>query len=62
MQKDKYELELENELKNLKNCENYKNLKSCYNCEKIFDCDIRKKYVDAVYNSMSKGSSGGFDF
>lgn len=62
MEKDKYELELQKQLENLKNCENYKKLQSCYNCDLIFQCDIRKTYVEAVYNSMSKGSSGGFDF
>lgn len=40
-----------------------KNLNSCYNCDEIFNCQTRKNYVDAVYNSMSKGKTeGGFDF
>ncbi len=40
-----------------------KKLNSCYNCDEIFNCQTRKNYVDAVYNSMSKGKTeGGFDF
>lgn len=47
----------------LLSCQNSKNLNSCYNCNEIFNCQTRKNYVDAVYNSMSKGKTeGGFDF
>lgn len=47
----------------LLSCQNSKNLNSCYNCDEIFNCQARKNYVDAVYNSMSKGKTeGGFDF
>ncbi|WP_215425455.1 hypothetical protein [Campylobacter jejuni] len=47
----------------LLSCQNSKNLNSCYNCDEIFNCQTRKNYVDAVYNSMSKGKTeGGFDF
>ncbi len=35
---------------------------SCFLCPKIIGCDIRRQYVAAVYNSMSKGSAGGFEF
>lgn len=35
---------------------------SCMPCPKIIGCEKRKAYVFAVYNSMSKGSSGGFEF
>lgn len=31
-------------------------------CEKFFECELRKKYVIAVYESMNKGSGGGFEF
>ncbi|MDO5045890.1 hypothetical protein [Campylobacter sp.] len=61
-QKDKFELELEEQTQILKECQTQKNLKSCFGCENLFDCEIRKNYVDAVYNSMAKGSTGGFDF
>ncbi|MGB2552427.1 MULTISPECIES: hypothetical protein [unclassified Campylobacter] len=61
-QKDKFELELDNQIDILKSCQSQKNLTSCFACENLFECEIRKNYVDAVYNSMSKGSTGGFDF
>lgn len=59
---DKWEEALEKELVIVKQCQNSLNLNSCSPCEKIFDCEIRKKYVIAVYESMSKGSGGGFEF
>lgn len=61
-QKDKFELELERQTQILQSCQANNGLNSCLNCEKIFECETRKNYVDAVYFSMSKGDSGGFDF
>ncbi|EEU7820531.1 MULTISPECIES: hypothetical protein [Campylobacter] len=47
----------------LQKCQNDRGLNSCYKCEEIFSCTTRKNYVDAVYNSMSKGKTeGGFEF
>ncbi|NOX16472.1 MAG: hypothetical protein GXP61_10730 [Epsilonproteobacteria bacterium] len=46
----------------LKECQKENKTNSCFDCEKLFDCEIRKKYINAVYNSMSKGQSGGFEF
>ncbi len=37
-------------------------LNSCKPCSQFFECILRKKYVVAVYESMNKGSSGGFEF
>ena len=59
---DKFELALEDEIKNLQECQISMSVKTCSDCDKLFDCAIRKKYVDAVYNSMSKGGGGGFEF
>lgn len=61
-QNDKYKELLVKVTKNLKDCQNNLQLKSCFDCEKLFDCEIRKNYVNAVYSSMSKGQSGGFEF
>ncbi|MCD8213328.1 MAG: hypothetical protein LUC34_04690 [Campylobacter sp.] len=61
-QKDTFELALEEKVEALLQCQKQNELKSCSDCEKFFDCLTRKEYVDACYNSMSKGSSGGFDF
>lgn len=60
---DDFEKNLQQNKEKLENCQKTKNLTSCYNCSEIFTCQTRKNYVDAVYNSMSKGKNeGGFDF
>ena len=35
---------------------------SCIGCVDFFVCNKRKDYVNKVYNSMSKGKSGNFEF
>jgi len=62
MEIDKYQQDLEEKTKLLKECQKNKNLKSCFNCEQLFTCQIREDYVKATYNSMSKGETGGFEF
>ncbi len=59
---DEWDLKLEAKLKELNNCQNSKNLVSCTPCENFFECELRKRYVVAVYESMNKGSGGGFEF
>ena len=59
---DRYEEDLEAALQAVKACQENLKLESCMQCDKIFECTIRKTYVVAVYNSMSKGQSGGFEF
>lgn len=58
---DEWELKLEGKLKELQNCQEQKGV-NCLNCELTFDCEIRKAYVLAVYESMNKGHGGGFEF
>ncbi len=43
-------------------CQNERNVDSCLKCEKIIGCEIRSDYVKKVYESMSKGEGGGFEF
>ncbi|PKN15270.1 MAG: hypothetical protein CVU67_01525 [Deltaproteobacteria bacterium HGW-Deltaproteobacteria-24] len=59
---DEWELKLEEQLQVLKQCQEKKELLGCEPCDAFFDCEIRKTYVVAVYESMNKGSSGGFEF
>jgi len=61
-QKDKWELVLESKIIELQECQKEKNLSSCFVCEKLFTCSLRDEYVKAVYESMNKGSGGGFEF
>jgi len=59
---DKFELFLEEMIKKLQTCQNEKNYKSCSICEHFLSCELRSDYINAVYNSMSKGETGGFEF
>ncbi|BCX79032.1 hypothetical protein [Campylobacter sp. 19-13652] len=61
-QKDEYELRLDETIEELTQCHAKLGVRSCVDCEQVFTCKIRSAYVDAVYASMSKGASGGFDF
>lgn len=58
----KWEIALEEKSRELKACQQERAVKSCLGCEKIDHCDLRDAYVKAVYNSMNKGSGGGFEF
>jgi len=62
MEKDKFQIELDEKKKTLQKCQEDKKLKSCMDCQQLFDCKIREDYVKATYNSMSKGETGGFEF
>ncbi len=59
---DKYQKQLKEKTVQLKKCQKDNNVDSCLKCKKIIGCEIRKNYVDAVYESMSKGQGGGFEF
>ena len=60
--KDSFEKELEAKKELLQACQKSKNVFTCSDCEKMFECDTRKSYVKAVYESMAKGHGGGFEF
>ena len=59
---DEWDLKLDQKVKETKECQESNSLNSCTPCPKFFDCELRKKYVRAVYESMNKGSGGGFEF
>ena len=59
---DSFEANLEEKIKELKSCQKEKNFTSCMNCDSFISCTTRKTYVLAVYESMNKGKSGGFEF
>ncbi|ARJ56627.1 hypothetical protein [Campylobacter cuniculorum] len=62
-ERDEFEKAMDTKKELLMQCQNSKNLNSCYNCTELLSCLTRKEYVDAVYNSMSKGKTeGGFEF
>lgn len=61
-EKDKFELHLDEMIKKIQSCQEEKKNESCSICEFYLDCQLRDEYVKAVYNSMSKGDTGGFEF
>ena len=61
-QPTEWDEKLDVKLKELKECQNSFGFNSCNSCDKFLDCELRKKYVIAVYESMNSGSSGGFEF
>lgn len=61
-QKDRFELHLDEMIVKLQNCQKDRALKSCSVCEFFLKCELRTDYIKSVYNSMSKGDTGGFEF
>jgi len=59
---DKFEIHLDEMIVKLQQCQVEKNLKSCSVCDHYLDCELRSDYIKSVYNSMSKGETGGFEF
>jgi len=59
---DKFEIHLDEMIVKLQQCQVEKNLKSCSDCEHYLGCELRGDYIKSVYNSMSKGETGGFEF
>ena len=60
--KDKFEVHLDEMILKIELCQKEKEHKSCSDCELFFTCQLRTDYVSSVYNSMSKGDTGGFEF
>ena len=59
---DIFEERLDLMIVEIQRCQEEKALESCSKCEKYIGCELRNKYIAAVYDSMSKGQTGGFEF
>ena len=59
--KDKWQLALDEQLVILKQCQTSHSINSCMKCEKVLECETRDTYIKVVYESMNKGSGGGFE-
>lgn len=59
---EEWDLKLDEKIKELQECQKSNTLQTCNPCEKFFDCELRKRYVITVYESMNKGATGGFEF
>ncbi|WP_394980817.1 hypothetical protein [uncultured Helicobacter sp.] len=62
MQEDVFIQNLQDQSQKLQECQTSHNLHSCMPCESFLQCEVRKAYVKAAYESMSKGQDGNFDF
>lgn len=59
---DEWQISLAQKKAALEACQKEQQLKSCMQCDKLLKCEIRDAYIKAVYDSMSKGQGGGFEF
>ncbi len=59
---DVFEQNLQEKKRLLQVCQDERKVTTCSECEKMFECETRKTYVKAVYESMAKGEGGGFEF
>jgi len=59
---DEWQIALTHKKNELEACQVVQQVKSCMKCTKLLDCNIRDAYIKAVYDSMSKGAGGGFEF
>ena len=59
---DEWQLILVHKKAELEECQKAQHINSCMKCDKLLDCSIRDTYIKAVYDSMSKGKGGGFEF
>lgn len=59
---DEWGLKLTHQKELVQACQEEKNISSCSQCTKLLDCMLRDTYIKAVYDSMNKGTGGGFEF
>ena len=59
---DRFVKELQVQKEALEACQDSKKVDSCIKCESLVGCEVRNKYVKSVYDSMSHGETGGFEF
>ncbi len=59
---DEWKVALKQKKSELEACQKEQQVKSCMSCEKLLECEVRDSYIKAVYDSMSKGAGGGFEF
>lgn len=59
---DQWKIALREKKTELQKCQVEQSVSSCLECEKLLKCELREIYVKAVYDSMNKGTGGGFEF
>ncbi|MCF6205705.1 MAG: hypothetical protein L3J47_02255 [Sulfurovum sp.] len=59
---DEWAIALQQKKAELQKCQEEQQVSSCLKCDKLLTCELRDAYVKAVYDSMNKGTGGGFEF
>lgn len=59
---DQWQLILRKKAEELQACQKEQQVSSCSQCNRFLTCELRDAYVKAVYDSMNKGTGGGFEF
>ncbi|HIP28882.1 MAG TPA: hypothetical protein EYG82_06890 [Sulfurovum sp.] len=59
---DEWQILLVQKKVELEACQKKHQVDSCLKCDKLLNCTVRDSYIKAVYDSMSKGKGGGFEF
>jgi len=59
---DEWQIALTHKKAELEACQAEHQVSSCLKCDKLLECEMRDAYIKAVYDSMSKGKGGGFEF
>lgn len=62
VEKDIYNIKLDEQVVLVQACQKEHDVDSCMKCKEVIGCEVRKTYVQAVYQSMNKGQGGGFEF
>jgi len=59
---DEWKIALSQKKSALQKCQEEHQVNSCLKCDALLNCELRDAYIKAVYDSMSKGKGGGFEF
>ncbi|SFZ98698.1 hypothetical protein MNB_SV-5-361 [hydrothermal vent metagenome] len=59
---DEWQILLKQKRVEVEKCQLSHEINSCLKCKDILNCELRDTFVKSVYDSMSKGKGGGFEF
>ena len=59
---DEWQILLKQKRVEVEKCQKDHGIKSCLKCNDLLECELRDAYIKSVYDSMSKGKGGGFEF
>jgi hypothetical protein len=59
---DQWQVALKQKRVEVEQCQLNQSINSCLKCTQLLNCELRDNYIKIVYDSMSKGEGGGFEF